>query len=64
MREVSELPEFDGTFDGIIYVFQIYLDPGATQEQVDAMDTFFTGIEEVGDKCWWDLGKRPYYTNE
>ena len=64
MREVSQLPEFDGTFDSIKFIMQIYLDDGATKEQVDAMDQFFMGIDEVGDACGRFDGWHPYYTTE
>jgi hypothetical protein len=65
MREVSQLPEFDeSTFSGIRYIMQIYLDDKTTQAQMDAMDQFFMGFEEVGDRCWWYEGKHVYFTIE
>ena len=64
MREVSQLPEFEDTFFRLRYILFVYLDDGATEDQINAMDQFFIEIEEVGDACWWYEGYHPYYVKE
>ncbi len=62
LHEVSQLPEFTNTFGGMQYILFIYFDDETTEEQLAAMDQFFMGFENVGDRCWWYEGWHIYYT--
>jgi hypothetical protein len=64
MLEVSQLPEFDDSFDGVKHVDNILLDKNATEAEVAAMNEFFMDFDMVGDCCEPDDGASHYYFKE
>jgi hypothetical protein len=65
VKKPEDLPVFEaGAFSGLHYINQIYFEKAVIDEYGTQLDDYFKQFEEVGDRCWYDAGKRMYWSTE
>jgi len=65
VKKPEDLPEFEaGAFSGLCYINQVYFEKSVIDEYGTQLDDIFKKIEEIGDRCWYDEGKRMYWSTE